>query len=101
MSSEGSGGCEGPLCKWTNVMRGWAWRWFVLSDNTLTYYTSKEKRLQGDKRGQLKLNGAFLSIEEDTNFSITVEDHTYHFQVLLLFYQLRGLVPVRFDPDAK
>jgi len=80
MSSEGSGGCEGPLCKWTNVMRGWAWRWFVLSDNTLTYYTSKEKRLQGDKRGQLKLNGAFLSIEEDTNFSITVEDHTYHFQ---------------------
>jgi len=75
------GGCEGPLCKWTNVMRGWAWRWFVLSDNVLTYYTSKEKRQQGDKRGQLKLHGAFLSIEEDTNFSITVEDHTYHFQV--------------------
>lgn len=26
------------------------------------------------------MHGAFLSIEEDTNFSITVEDHTYHFQ---------------------
>jgi len=61
-------------------MRGWAWRWFVLQENVLTYYTSKEKCLQGDKRGQLKLQGAFLSIEEDTNFSITVEDHTYHFQ---------------------
>ena len=53
----------------------------MLNDNILTYYTSKEKCQIGDKRGQLKLSGAFLSIEEDANFSITVEDHTYHFQV--------------------
>lgn len=72
--------CEGALCKWTNVMRGWAWRWFVLSDNVLTYYTTKDKRAKGDKRGSIPVRGALLSIEEDTNFSLTVDDHTYHFQ---------------------
>ena len=74
---------------------GWAWRWFVLSDNVLTYYTTKvqvlcrklkrnkikDKRAKGDKRGSIPVRGAFLSIEEDTNFSLTVDDHTYHFQV--------------------
>lgn len=32
---------EGPLSKWTNVMKGWQYRWFVLDDNTglLSYYT--------------------------------------------------------------
>ena len=62
-------------------MRGWAWRWFVLQDNILTYYTSKEKRQIGEKRGQLSLEQALLNIEEDCNFSVTVDDHTYHFQV--------------------
>jgi hypothetical protein len=32
---------EGSLSKWTNVMKGWQYRWFVLDDNSglLTYYT--------------------------------------------------------------
>ena len=32
---------EGPLSKWTNVMKGWQYRWFVLDDNAglLSYYT--------------------------------------------------------------
>ena len=32
---------EGPLSKWTNVVKGWQYRWFVLDDNTglLSYYT--------------------------------------------------------------
>jgi len=32
---------EGPLSKWTNVMKGWQFRWFVLDENTglLSYYT--------------------------------------------------------------
>lgn len=51
-----------------------------MSDNVLTYYTTKDKRAKGDKRGSIPVTGAFLSIEEDTNFSLTVEDHTYHFQ---------------------
>ena len=32
---------EGPLTKWTNVVQGWQYRWFVLDDHTglLSYYT--------------------------------------------------------------
>gem|GEM_PF-6024947 len=31
---------EGPLTKWTNVMKGWQHRWFVLDDSgVLSYYT--------------------------------------------------------------
>jgi hypothetical protein len=32
---------EGPLSKWTNVVKGWQYRWFVLDDNAglLSYYT--------------------------------------------------------------
>ena len=32
---------EGPLSKWTNVMKGWQYRWFVLDENAglLSYYT--------------------------------------------------------------
>lgn len=34
-------GLEGPLSKWTNVMKGWQYRWFVLDQQTglLSYYT--------------------------------------------------------------
>ena len=32
---------EGPLSKWTNVVSGWQYRWFVLDQGTglLSYYT--------------------------------------------------------------
>jgi len=32
---------EGPLSKWTNVVNGWQYRWFVLdqSSGLLSYYT--------------------------------------------------------------
>ena len=32
---------EGPLSKWTNVMHGWQYRWFVLdqASGLLSYYT--------------------------------------------------------------
>ena len=32
---------EGALSKWTNVMKGWQYRWFVLDDNAglFSYYT--------------------------------------------------------------
>jgi len=34
---------EGSLSKWTNVVNGWQYRWFVLDDNAglLSYYTVK------------------------------------------------------------
>ena len=35
---------EGLLSKWTNVMKGWQFRWFVLDENTglLSYYTIRQ-----------------------------------------------------------
>uniref|UniRef100_W5LH79 Oxysterol-binding protein n=1 Tax=Astyanax mexicanus TaxID=7994 RepID=W5LH79_ASTMX len=58
---------EGPLSKWTNLMKGWQYRWFVLDYNAglLSYYT-----------------GAVIGIddEDDSTFTITVDQKTFHFQ---------------------
>lgn len=37
----GEGVLEGHLSKWTNVMKGWQYRWFVLDEKVavLSYYT--------------------------------------------------------------
>ncbi len=36
---------EGPLSKWTNLVNGWQYRWFVLDQNAglLSYYTVSER----------------------------------------------------------
>ena len=44
---------EGALSKWTNVMKGWQYRWFVLDDaaGLFSYYTSRDKMRKGVRRG--------------------------------------------------
>ena len=44
---------EGQLNKFTNVVKGWQYRWFVLDDASglFSYYTSKEKMRKGVRRG--------------------------------------------------
>lgn len=75
---------EGPLSKWTNLMKGWQYRWFVLDDNMgiLSYYISREKRMRGERRGCIRLQGAVIGIddEDDSTFTITVDQKTFHFQ---------------------
>ncbi|BFZ16457.1 hypothetical protein BsWGS_19495 [Bradybaena similaris] len=75
---------EGPLSKWTNVMKGWQYRWFVLDDaaGLLSYYTSKDKMVKGSRRGCVRLVGAVIGIddEDDSTFTITVDHKTFHFQ---------------------
>ncbi|XP_073259098.1 oxysterol-binding protein-related protein 9-like [Porites lutea] len=75
---------EGPLSKWTNVVKGWQYRWFVLDDNTglLSYYTSKDKMMRGTRRGCLRLKGANIGIddEDDSTFTINCDQKTFHFQ---------------------
>ncbi|PAA80401.1 hypothetical protein BOX15_Mlig023906g1 [Macrostomum lignano] len=76
---------EGPLSKWTNVMNGWQFRWFVLDRSTalLTYYTSRDKMVRGERRGCVKLRGALIGIddEDDSTFTITTQDRkVFHFQ---------------------
>ena len=59
---------------------------------------NQNKRAKGDKRGSIPVTGAFLSIEEDTNFSLTVEDHTYHFQVCV-HYNCRDTLSFNLNRD--
>lgn len=44
---------EGPLSKWTNVMKGWQYRWFVLDYNAglLSYYTVRCRVGRARERG--------------------------------------------------
>ncbi|XP_073844204.1 oxysterol-binding protein-related protein 9 isoform X1 [Musca autumnalis] len=80
----GSGTMEGTLSKWTNVMKGWQYRFFVLDENAglLSYYTSKEKMMKGVRRGCVRLKDAVIGIDdqEDNTFTITVDHKTFHFQ---------------------
>ena len=50
---EDSSVMEGALSKWTNVMKGWQYRWFVLDEaaGLFSYYTSREKMRKGVRRG--------------------------------------------------
>ena len=45
---------EGALSKWTNVMKGWQYRWFVLDDSAgiFSYYTSKGKTTERKYKGR-------------------------------------------------
>ncbi|VDN99079.1 unnamed protein product [Rodentolepis nana] len=75
---------EGPLSKWTNVVQGWQYRWFVLdlAMGVLSYYTSREKMIRGERRGCVKLKNAQMGIndEDDSTFTITVDSKVFHFQ---------------------
>nr|XP_027199702.1 oxysterol-binding protein-related protein 9-like [Dermatophagoides pteronyssinus] len=73
---------QGPLLKWTNMMKGYQQRWFVLDEinGLLSYYTSPEKLVRGDRRGCIRLRDAILGIEDDddTIFSITSDTEVFH-----------------------
>ncbi|RDD40206.1 Oxysterol-binding protein-related protein 9 [Trichoplax sp. H2] len=75
---------EGPLSKWTNVVKGWQYRWFVLDETAgiLSYYTSKDKMMRGSRRGCLRLKNAVIGIddEDDSTFTINSDQKIFHFQ---------------------
>ncbi|VDI83501.1 oxysterol-binding protein-related protein 9/10/11 [Mytilus galloprovincialis] len=106
----GSGVIEGPLSKWTNVMKGWQYRWFVLDEASglLSYYTSKEKMMRGSRRGCVRLKSAIIGIddEDDSTFTLSVDQKTFHFQGLensilrhSADHQVKGLVPVATEAE--
>ncbi|KAM7318036.1 hypothetical protein ACRRTK_022773 [Alexandromys fortis] len=65
-------------------MKGWQYRWFVLDYNAglLSYFTSKDKMMRGSRKGCVRLRGAVIGIdnEDDSTFTITVDQKTFHFQ---------------------
>uniref|UniRef100_A0A8D3E0Y8 Oxysterol-binding protein n=1 Tax=Scophthalmus maximus TaxID=52904 RepID=A0A8D3E0Y8_SCOMX len=74
---------EGPLSKWTNVMKGWQYRWFVLDYNAglLSYYTVRSSP-RSVNAGVTRSRGSVIGIddEDDSTFTITVDQKTFHFQ---------------------
>jgi hypothetical protein len=80
---------EGPLSKWTNMIQGWQFRWFVLDTQSglLQYYTSRENIVKGDVRGCIRLKEAYVGYdnEDDITFTITVDDKTFHLQARNLY----------------
>ncbi|KAI6183290.1 Oxysterol-binding protein-related protein 9 [Aphelenchoides bicaudatus] len=67
---------EGTLSKWTNVLNGWQYRYFVLNDDSLRYFTSRDKMIRGQQRGCIRLNNAAIGIEEENTslFTVTGKD---------------------------
>jgi len=64
---------DGQLSKFTNLMKGWQNRWFVLDAErgTLAYYLDKDKVRQGP-RGSVHLSGAVIAPSEEDSSLFTV-----------------------------
>ena len=80
---------EGALSKWTNVMKGWQYRWFVLDDSAgiFSYYTSKEKMTRGVRRGCVRLRGALIGIDDE------VSNCSKKYMIIFLLF---NLIPIIF-----
>ena len=75
---------EGTLSKWTNVMKGWQYRYFVLDDNAglFSYYTSREKMMRGARRGCVRLRGALVGIDDEVRNKLIpykMQPHLFEF----------------------
>jgi len=65
-----AGNYKGWLWKWTNYIKGYQRRWFVLSDGLLSYYRSQAE-MAHTCRGTINLAGAFIVTEESCNFTVS------------------------------
>ncbi|CAI8052261.1 Oxysterol-binding protein 2 [Geodia barretti] len=61
---------RGWLLKWTNYIKGYQKRWFVLSNGLLSYYRAQEE-MAHTCRGTVNLTAAFIDDIDSTNFVIT------------------------------
>uniref|UniRef100_A0A0A9W5Q0 Oxysterol-binding protein 1 n=1 Tax=Lygus hesperus TaxID=30085 RepID=A0A0A9W5Q0_LYGHE len=61
---------SGWLFKWTNYLKGYQRRWFVLSNGLLSYYRNQAE-MAHTCRGTISLHGALIHTEESCNFVIS------------------------------
>uniref|UniRef100_A0A670YPD2 Oxysterol-binding protein n=1 Tax=Pseudonaja textilis TaxID=8673 RepID=A0A670YPD2_PSETE len=77
-SSTSGAAREGWLFKWTNYIKGYQRRWFVLSNGLLSYYRSKAE-MRHTCRGTINLATANITVEDSCNFIISNGGaQTYH-----------------------
>ena len=85
---------EGTLSKWTNVMKGWQYRYFVLDDNAglFSYYTSREKMMRGARRGCVRLRGALVGIDDEVRNKLIPYKIQPHFSQILPLIKNRAKI---------
>ncbi|XP_014662052.1 PREDICTED: oxysterol-binding protein 1-like isoform X2 [Priapulus caudatus] len=62
---------KGWLYKWTNYLKGYQKRWFVLSSNGLLSYYRTHAEVAHTCRGTISLRGAFIHTEDSCNLTIS------------------------------
>uniref|UniRef100_A0A3Q3B3M5 Oxysterol binding protein 2 n=1 Tax=Kryptolebias marmoratus TaxID=37003 RepID=A0A3Q3B3M5_KRYMA len=72
----GSDTYKGWLFKWTNYLKGYQRRWFVLSNGLLSYYTQAE--MAHTCRGTINLATAHIDTEDACNIVLSSGGRTYH-----------------------
>ncbi|KAG9487841.1 hypothetical protein GDO78_007569 [Eleutherodactylus coqui] len=85
MSNSGSAlpGTPGPdtykgwLFKWTNYLKGYQRRWFVLSNGLLSYYRTQAE-MAHTCRGTINLSTAHIDTEDSCNIVLSNGGRTYH-----------------------
>lgn len=74
MSDSGKLHCDaemkGWLSKWTNYIKGYQRRWFVLSNGLLSYYRNQAE-MAHTCRGTMSLHGALIHTEDSCTFVIS------------------------------
>ncbi|XP_071480214.1 oxysterol-binding protein 1-like isoform X2 [Diadema antillarum] len=68
---------RGWLYKWTNYIKGYQRRWFVLSNGLLSYYRNQAE-MSHTCRGTINLAGAYIDTEDSCNFVISSGAQTFH-----------------------
>ncbi|CAA9995452.1 unnamed protein product [Nesidiocoris tenuis] len=88
---------SGWLFKWTNYLRGYQRRWFVLSGGLLSYYRSQED-MAHSCRGTLSLQGATVSSQDFCTITVS-NGETYHIKAPSEAEKLRWVVALELARD--
>ncbi|KAA0716952.1 Oxysterol-binding protein 2 [Triplophysa tibetana] len=73
----GSDTYKGWLFKWTNYIKGYQRRWFVLSNGLLSYYRTQAE-MAHTCRGTINLATAHIDTEDACNIVLSSGGRTYH-----------------------
>ncbi|KAG8456205.1 hypothetical protein GDO86_002121 [Hymenochirus boettgeri] len=76
-NSPGPDTYKGWLFKWTNYLKGYQRRWFVLSNGLLSYYRTQAE-MAHTCRGTINLSTAHIDTEDSCNIVLTNGGRTYH-----------------------
>ncbi|XP_014340658.1 oxysterol-binding protein 1 isoform X2 [Latimeria chalumnae] len=68
---------KGWLFKWTNYLKGYQRRWFVLSNGLLSYYRTQAE-MGHTCRGTINLSTAHIDTEDSCHIVLTNGGRTYH-----------------------